>query len=44
MTHEEKFFKALENLFFGTVKDLEGDSGYVELMRIKSKYYLVAHP
>lgn len=40
MTKEQKFFKALEDIFIGA--KIEGDidkSGYINLMRIKSRYY-----
>ncbi len=34
---KKKFFEVLKNIFIGA--QIEGDSGYVNLMRIKSKYY-----
>ncbi|WP_459774408.1 DNA methyltransferase, partial [Aquifex pyrophilus] len=34
---ERKFFKALKELFIG--EKVEGKSGYINLMKIKSKYY-----
>lgn len=34
---EEKFFKALRDVFVGAKVD--GESGYINLMRIKSRYY-----
>jgi Adenine specific DNA methylase Mod len=37
MSKEEKFYKALEDLFIGA--KIEGDGGFVNLMRIKSSYY-----
>ncbi len=37
MTKEEKFFEALRSVFIGA--KVEGDSGFVNLMRIKSGYY-----
>lgn len=40
MTKEQKFFKALEDIFIGA--KIEGDidkSGYINLMKIKSRYY-----
>jgi len=37
MTKEEKFYKALEDLFIGAKS--EGEGGFVNLMRIKSLYY-----
>jgi len=37
MTKEEKFYKALEDLFIGA--KIEGEGGFVNLMRIKSSYY-----
>lgn len=33
----DKFFDVMKNIFIGA--QIEGDSGYVNLMRIKSKYY-----
>ncbi len=37
MKNEEKFFKALEDLFIGA--KVEGAGGFINLMRIKSSYY-----
>ena len=37
MTKEQKFYKALKDIFVGA--KVEGESGYINLMRIKSKYY-----
>lgn len=37
MSKKDKFFEVLRNIFVGVT--IEGDSGYVNLMRIKSKYY-----
>ena len=37
MTKEEQFYKALEDIFVGA--PVEGESGYINLMRIKSGYY-----
>ena len=37
MTKEKKFFEALQSVFIGA--KIEGDSGFVNLMRIKSGYY-----
>ncbi len=34
---EQKFFNALRNVFVGA--KVEGESGFVNLMRIKSRYY-----
>ncbi len=34
---EQKFYNALKDLFVGA--KIEGESGYINLMRIKSKYY-----
>ncbi len=36
-TNEQRFYQALEDLFVGA--KIEGESGYVNLMRIKSTYY-----
>jgi len=36
-TKKDKFFDVLRNIFIGA--KIEGESGYVNLMRIKSKYY-----
>lgn len=35
--HEQKFFKALSDIFVGA--KIEGDSGFINLMAIKSRYY-----
>lgn len=35
--HEKRFLSALQDIFVGA--KIEGDSGYVNLMRIKSRYY-----
>ncbi len=37
MTKEEKFYKALQDVFIGA--KIEGEGGFVNLMRIKSNYY-----
>jgi len=37
MTKEEKFYKALRDVFVGA--KVEGESGYINLMRIKARYY-----
>ncbi len=37
MTKEQKFYNALKDLFVGA--KIEGESGYINLMRIKSRYY-----
>ncbi len=37
MTKEQKFYKALQNVFIGA--KIEGEGGFVNLMRIKSNYY-----
>ena len=37
MTKEQKFYNALKDVFVGA--KIEGESGYINLMRIKSKYY-----
>ena len=37
MTKEEKFYNALRDVFVGA--KVEGESGYINLMRIKSRYY-----
>jgi adenine-specific DNA-methyltransferase len=37
MTKEEKFYNALKDIFVGA--KVEGESGYINLMRIKSRYY-----
>ncbi len=38
MTKEQKFYKALQDVFIGA--KVEGKGGFVNLMRIKSSYYL----
>ncbi|MDR3244465.1 MAG: site-specific DNA-methyltransferase [Elusimicrobiota bacterium] len=35
--NEAKFYEALENIFTGA--KIEGDSGYINLLKIKSRYY-----
>ena len=37
MTKEQKFYKALQDVFIGA--KIEGKGGFVNLMRIKSNYY-----
>jgi hypothetical protein len=37
MTKEQKFYKALQDIFIGA--KIEGEGGFVNLMRIKSNYY-----
>lgn len=37
MTKEVKFYKALQDVFIGA--QIEGQGGFVNLMRIKSNYY-----
>ncbi|MEW6574435.1 MAG: hypothetical protein AB1374_12485 [Bacillota bacterium] len=37
MTKEEKFYNALKDIFIGA--KVEGDSGYINLMRIKARYF-----
>ena len=37
MTKEQKFYNALKDIFVGA--KIEGESGYINLMRIKSRYY-----
>ena len=37
MTKEQKFFKALQNIFIGA--KIEGQGGFINLMRIKTSYY-----
>ncbi len=36
-TKKDKFYSVLKNIFIGA--EIEGNSGYVNLMRIKNKYY-----
>lgn len=35
--HEQQFFNALRDIFVGA--EIEGESGFINLMRIKSRYY-----
>ena len=35
--HEDQFFSALRDIFVGA--EIEGESGFINLMRIKSRYY-----
>jgi len=37
MTNEERFYNALKEIFVGA--EVEGESGYINLMKIKSRYY-----
>ena len=37
MTREQKFYNALKDIFVGA--KVEGESGYINLMRIKSRYF-----
>ena len=37
MQREERFYKSLRDVFIGT--QIEGQGGFVKLMRIKSDYY-----
>jgi len=37
MTKEQKFYKALRDVFIGA--EIEGEGGFINLMRIKSNYY-----
>ncbi len=37
MTKEQKFYKVLQNVFIGA--EIEGEGGFVNLMKIKSSYY-----
>ena len=37
MTKEQKFYNTLSDIFIGA--KIEGESGYIKLMRIKSRYY-----
>jgi len=37
MKRESKFYKALRDIFVGA--KVEGKSGYINLMRIKSRYF-----
>ena len=37
MSKEQKFYNTLKDIFVGA--KVEGESGYINLMRIKSRYY-----
>ena len=37
MTKEQKFYDTLKDIFVGA--KVEGESGYINLMKIKSRYY-----
>jgi hypothetical protein len=37
MEREKLFYNALEQIFLGA--DIKGDGGYVNLLKIKSRYY-----
>ena len=36
---ELKFYNSLEEIFLGT--EIEGDSGYINLLKIKSNYFKI---
>jgi len=40
MHKEEKFYNALKDIFVGA--KVEGESGYINLMKIKSRYYEIS--
>ena len=37
VTKEEKFYSRLKDVFLG--EKIEGESGYINLMKVKSRYY-----
>ncbi len=37
MTKEQKFYRALQDIFIGA--KIEGEGGFINLMRIKAGYY-----
>ena len=37
MTREQRFYSALKDIFIGA--KVEGESGFINLMRIKSRYF-----
>ena len=45
MKNEQKFYSALENIFIGEAgQNIEGKSGYVNLMKLKSQYFAQIKP
>lgn len=45
MKNEQKFYSALENIFIGEAgQKIEGKSGYVNLMKLKSQYFAQVKP
>src|SRR5659263_261198 len=45
MKNEQKFYSALENIFIGEAwQKLQGKSGYVNLMKLKSQYFAHIKP
>lgn len=45
MKNEQKFYSALENIFIGEAgQKIEGKSGYVNLMKLKSQYFAHIKP
>jgi len=45
MKNEQKFYSALENIFIGEAgQKIEGKSGYVNLMKLKSQYFAQIKP
>lgn len=45
MKNEQKFYSALENVFIGEAgQKIEGKSGYVNLMKLKSQYFAQIKP
>jgi DNA modification methylase len=45
MKNEQKFYSALEDIFIGSVgQKIEGKSGYVNLMKLKSLYFVQVKP
>lgn len=45
MKNEQKFYSALENIFIGEAgQQIEGKSGYVNLMKLKSQYFAHIKP
>ena len=39
MDFQIEFLKKLEDIYLGRIKNLEGNSGYINLIYIKSQYY-----
>ena len=39
MDFKQAFEKELEDIYLGKIKDIKGDGGYINLIKIKSQFY-----